>query len=53
MLSNNECNIRKSIISDSAENATQKILEVPGTPYLHKIGRLSDSHCPYPLATLP
>jgi hypothetical protein len=43
VLSNNECNIRKRIISYSAENATQKIWEVQGIPYLHKIKGLSEA----------
>jgi len=47
MLSNNECNIRKSIISYSAENTIQKIWEVQGIPCLRKIEGLSDSHKPY------
>ncbi len=40
--------IRKSIISYSDKNATQKIWEVQGIPCLHKIERLSEGHIPYP-----
>jgi len=38
VLADNECNIRKGIISYSTENATLKTWEVQGIPYLHEIG---------------